>query len=277
MSHFDVKNNIALTKILNKKDSILSFDTELPEKLIMDQQRKRSRSHRTTVKFSSISILQEKKFVVDNDLDVKSRFGKPHSVLNKFLVAKENNLYEKKYELKRKNFNVKNYLDKERDDVKEILNLDRRKSFLNFFEYLQKPSDLEEAILDEEYNDSEDEEDENNSTPNLSFLTQDSELKILEDTINDKLLPQKIGELKTFKDDYISYDKVTKNINTNKLIQLIRNNIFDREYIDTNINLTTKELSEFYRKRNRQFEEQLFIDNKKIRSRKEEFKTQIIK
>ena len=82
-----------------------------------------------------------------------------------------------------------------------------------------------------------------------------------------KLLPDNIINKKIYKVDYLINDNIRKNLELNKLTQLIRNSFFDRESINTEINLTTKQQSDHFKKMNRRLNNLLFVDAKKIRGR----------
>ena len=81
------------------------------------------------------------------------------------------------------------------------------------------------------------------------------------------MLPKEIQNKKIYKLDYFQKEDLIKNLELNKLIELIRSSFFDRESINTNINLTTKEQSKFYKEMNKRLNSLLVVDTKKVRGR----------
>ena len=100
--------------------------------------------------------------------------------------------------------------------------------------------------------------------------------------INAKLKPSKYSQIpkecpafnkqrmytkRIYKVDYYQNENINKNLELNKLTQMIRSSFFDRKSVNTNINLTTKEQSDHFRIMNEKLNDLLFIDTKKIRGR----------
>ena len=56
-------------------------------------------------------------------------------------------------------------------------------------------------------------------------------------------------------------------MDSNKLTQKIRAEIFDRESVNTNVDLTANELRKYYEELNKKLDEQLYVNKKKIRIR----------
>ena len=105
----------------------------------------------------------------------------------------------------------------------------------------------------------------------MNFLSEDSYLSrnnnaSLEDI---ELLPKKINEIKIYKNEYLIHENIRKNVDSNKLTQKIRAEVFDRKSINTNINLKTNEMKKFYEEANKKLDEQLYVNRKKIRIRKD--------
>ena len=277
-TNFVAKNTMILTKLANKKNlDNLSYDDDLfNNNLFGTNKLERKSKDIKKTELDSLanivdsftdknSIINSKEIEIYNGIRVKSKFKKPHSILN-FLTK-----YEEEDDGNNK-FNLKKYLKKEMEKDNEFLNKDRRKSFLGFLEYAQFQKELKE--LDEIIKNDSDKEnyiDDLNSENDLHFLNEDSYLSRSENnTIEDiELLPKKMNEKKIFKNEYLIHENIKKNIESNKLTQLIRAEVFDRESINTNINLTTNELKKYYEETNRKLDEQLFPNRKKIRIRKD--------
>ena len=118
-------------------------------------------------------------------------------------------------------------------------------------------SNLEEMIEDKYKN-------------NISFLSRDSNLTINSnlslDDIN--ILPKEIKEMNIFVSTATTKETIKKNLESNKLTQLMRSSIFDRNAVNTNINLTSKELTDYYKVVNKNLNKSLFADLREPRNRK---------
>ena len=226
----------------------------------------------------SQNIINAKDYKLNDNLTIRSKFRKPYSILN-YLSKYED---EQKFNDENIRFNLKKYLKKEVEKDNEFLNKDRRKSFLGFLEYAQFQKDLKE--LDELIKNKSENEDINKSAidgesnnsecneNNLHFLSEDSFLSrnhnvSLEDI---DILPNNLIEKKIYENEYIIRENIKKNLDSNKLTQKIRAEVFDRESINTNNHLTTNELKKFYEESNKKLDEQLYANKKKIRIRKNE-------
>ena len=217
----------------------------------------------------SRSIINSKGFELCKEITLKSNFKRPYSILNRIIKYED----DQKFNDENIRFNLKKYLKKEVEKDNEFLNKDKRKSFLGFLEYAQFQKELKE--LDEMIkNESDDENDLNDNTfseDNLHFLSEESYLSrndniSLEDI---EMLPNNVKENKIYDNEYLIHENIRKNLDSNKLTQKIRSEVFDRKSINTNINLTTNELKKFYEEANKKLDEQLYVNRKKIRLRKD--------
>ena len=216
----------------------------------------------------SKNIINTKSVDINIDWNIKSKFEKPHSSLN-FITKNED---EQKFNDENIRFNLKKYLKKELEKDNEFLNKDRRKSFLGFLEYAQYQKELKllDDLIDADIYETDVKLD-NSVENNLHFLSEDSFLSrngniSVED--ND-ILPNNITQKKIYENEYLIHENIGKNLNSNKLTKLIREEIFDRQSINTNINLKTNELKVFYEKVNKKLDEQLYVNKRKIRLREE--------
>ena len=276
--------NLFLTKLLmddykNNLDK-LSYDNDLLNNNILDftKFRKSVNLKDTEIRcmnnimdsiIESKNIINSKTVLVSHqDFDFKTKFEKPHSSLN-FITKNED---EQKFNEENIRFNLKKYLKKEAEKDSEFLNKDRRKSFLGFLEYAQYQKDLKllDDLIDGDIYDT-DRKIDNSADKNLHFLSEDSYLSRNDNiSVEDNdLLPNEITQKKIYQNEYLIHENIKKNLNSNKLTQMIRAEIFDRESINTNINLKTNELKLFYEKVNKKLDEQLYVNKKKIRLREE--------
>ena len=200
--------------------------------------------------------------------NIKSKFEKPHSSLN-FITKDEE---DQKFNDENIRFNLKKYLKKEAEKDNEFLNKDRRKSFLGFLEYAQYQKELKllDDLIDGDIYET-DRKNANSVDNDLQFLSEDSYLSRNDNiSVEDNdLLPTYITQKEIYQNEYLIHENIEKNLNTNKLTKLIRAEIFDRESINTNINLKTNELKMFYEKVNKKLDEQLYVNKRKIRLREE--------
>ena len=131
-----------------------------------------------------------------------------------------------------------------------------KKSNNNINNYNNK-SRLEEMIEDKYQN-------------NISFLSRDSNLtmdkNVSLDDIN--ILPKEIGEMNIFVSTATTKETIKKNLESNKLTQLMRKSFFDRNAVNTNINLTSKEQTNYYKLVNKNLNKSLFVDMREPRKRK---------
>ena len=242
------------------------------------------------------SILTERNIILNADegINEKARFKKPVAILSSVLKLQKDAEVQMKLDKMREKFNLVNFLKKETDKGTKINTLTRRKSFLQFLEYTQKPENLDDYLLLQEKSVSDinqintklnphqskksiqiskksfDFMDEDNRKLDSSFMSKDSHLSIEQNvSINDiKLIPDEIKEDKVIIANNITSDDIIKNLESNKLTQMIRNSVFDRSSVNTNINLTSKEQTRYFRNINRKLNENLYNDLKKPRGRK---------
>ena len=244
-------SNNKLRKRVNLKDSELKYINNLKDSFIIDNK----------------NIINTKEVKINKDISLKSKFEKPYSLLN-FMTKYED---EQKFDEENIKFNLENYLKKEFERNNDFLNKDKRQSFLGFMEYaqLQKESNQLEELI-QKYSDEENCIDDNNGNY-LHFLSEDSYLSrnnniSIEDN---ELLPKKIFDEKLYKNEYMIHENIKKNLDSNKLTQKIRSEIFDRQSINTNIYLKANELKKFYEETNKKLDEQLYVNSRQIRMRKD--------
>ena len=106
--------------------------------------------------------------------------------------------------------------------------------------------------------------------PQQSILDDDKSLISFYDEVSLEdinLLADNINHKKVYKIDFLQNENIRKNLELNKLTHLIRSSFFDRESINTDINLTTKQQSNHFKKMNRRLNKLLFVDMKRIRGR----------
>ena len=251
-----LKDNLYSDVQFKKPSSILTAildlqkDKELQNKL--DKMRK---------KFKLDKFLEKEK---ENGIDVDG-LGKRRSFLNflKYSQKKTNlndYLIEEKEKEKRKHekevFDLinKNKNEDKKEDNKSYLNLtveeDNKKS-------KNEASNLEEMI-------------ENKYQTNISFLSRDSNLSLDKgislDDIN--FLPNEIKEMKIFVSTATSKENIQKNLETNKITHMMRSSVFDRNAVNTNINLTSNEQTNYYKNVNQSLNDNLFVDLREPRRRK---------
>ena len=120
-----------------------------------------------------------------------------------------------------------------------------------------KKSKLEEIIEDKYQN-------------NISFLSRDSNITIDKNVSLDDidLLPHEMKEVNIFVSTATSKETIKKNLESDKLTQLMRSSVFDRNAVNTNINLTSKEQTDYYKLVNRNFNKNLYTDLCQPRGRK---------
>ena len=89
---------------------------------------------------------------------------------------------------------------------------------------------------------------ENKYQTNISFLSRDSNLTMDKNISLDdiKILPNEINEMNIFVSTATTKETIKKNLESNKLTQLLRSSVFDRNAVNTNINLTSNEQTNYY-------------------------------
>ena len=281
------KKNFRLTKLIindyDKNFDNLSFENDLINNSIyLNTKRKNEKFKETTFyslneleEKSNDSIINDKDYLMFENFNLRSRFKRPHSTLN-YIIKKEES---EKFNPENLKFNLDKYLKKEDEKDKESSNnKDRRNSYLGFLEYVQykkEAKELENIIQKDNDKDSsfysEAIDNTINKDDSLHFLSEESYLSrngsiSVEDI---KLLPKLLSEKKIYGNEYLLHENIKKNMDSNKLTQKIRAEVFVRESVNTNINLTTQELKKYYEETNKLLDEQLYVNKKKIRIRNE--------
>ena len=284
---FDRKQLFKLKKKLTNKNLLLKQKTMKILNKRPDQIKKENNEKIDTER-SLISkdneevepILRERQVLFDipNNFNVKSEFKKPHSILNFLQKQKRENLNEERLKFIEKKFEkIKNEdkkeSDKEKDNSESII-MDNEDSFLNFVDNIQKKENMETIFKKENEVQVKEESQKQNNEDNKSFtksiLGDDKSLISFYDEVSlddIKLLKNEIPNKKVYKVDYLQNENIRKNLELNKLTQLIRSSFFDRESINTDINLTTKQQSNHFKNMNKKLNKLLFVDVKKIRGR----------
>lgn len=159
----------------------------------------------------------------------------------------KNNKTKKIFELMNENKKEEN--DKSNLDMSEFDNVNKKD--------IDTKSNLEEMI-------------ENKYQTNISFLSRDSNLTIDKnislDDIN--ILPNEIKEMNIFVSTATTKETIKKNLESNKLTQLLRSSVFDRNAVNTNINLTSNEQTNYYESVNQNLNKNLYVDLREPRKRK---------
>ena len=279
--------NIKLTKLIindfKNQNENLSFDNDLfNNSIFMNTKRKSVNLKDTSIENITNmiergdnnidSIINTKQLMLFDNLNVKSKFRRPHSTLN-YIIKLED---EQKFKGDNIRFNLQKYLKKEAEKDQEFLNKDRRNSFLGFLEYTQyqkeqrKLEDLIEKDKDKiSFHSGSINEDSSFKDNSFNFLSEESFLSrnnsISVDDID--LLSGNIREKEIYKNEYVLRENLKKNLDSNKLTQNIRAEVFDRETVNINVNLTTNELKKYYEEVNKKLDEQLYVNKKSIRIR----------
>ena len=243
-----------------------------------------------------------------DDLYSTVSFGRPSSVLAPIMkLIKEREVQEKLQKM-RENFNLNKYLEKEKEKEEglNVDNLGRRKSYLDFLQYTEKNEDLN-SFLDKNMKNKKNKknklditENSNNSDnannisisenksnlekkskledliedkykDNVSFLSSDSYLSVDKNNISMgdiNLLPKDLKEMDIFINNTTTKESIKKNIRLNKITKLLRNSTFDKNAVNTNINLTSTEQSNYFKKINKKLNKNLYIDLTNPRDRK---------
>ena len=193
------------------------------------------------------SVLKERKVLVDlqNNFNVISKFMKPKSnldFLNKQRKEEFNkkrlSYIEEKYQLMKKEANKEQEKDSESNSDSSTIKKQEDDSFLAFVNNIHNKENIDIKKLEED----------KSYTKSLleadkSLISFQNELSL--DDIN--LFPKEIYNKKIYKLDYLQNDSIRNNVKLSKLVELIRTSFFDRETINTNINLTTKQQSDYYK------------------------------
>ena len=167
---------------------------------------------------------------------------------------------EKKISKGKKEKNIFELLNKKNKDEEKKSKSDSKSSNSedeNNKSYIDKKAKLEEIIEDKYQN-------------NISFLSRDSNLTIDNDVSLDdiRILPNEMIEKKLFVSAATTKETIKKNLESNKLTQLMRSSVFDRNAVNTNINLTSKEQADYFKLVNKNLNKNLFVDLREPRRRK---------
>ena len=262
--------------------------------------------HDNTINFDKeIMLTQEKLIEHENDkFQEKVNFRRPKSTLNSLLKLKDDVEMNKKMKKLREKFDLDKFLVDQEKRGTNTKNVGRRNSFLEFLKYTQEPDDFDNYLLNNssknldidnnnisnefislkkdnnlfetktnnemDFIDSIDDKFENKNLNENSLLSQDSRISIDQNvSMNDiNLIPKEIKEQINFFGHTMSQSNFGKNLELNKYTQLIRRSIFDRASVNTNIDLTSKEQSKYFRKMNNVLNKNLYSDNIEPRGRK---------
>ena len=96
--------------------------------------------------FKKNDILKTEEKLIDHEndnLEDKVNFSRPRAILSSILELKNDAEIKVKLDKLRDKFNINEFLRKEARKGNNIKNVGRRKSFLNFLEYTNKPDDFE--------------------------------------------------------------------------------------------------------------------------------------
>ena len=240
---------------------------------------------------SSFQVLRERKVLYDvqNNFNVETQFMKPYSLMDFLNRQRKENLNEKRLKYIEKKYEMRNDTNKSKDknnerelihhdsefSLSKIHNNNNDQSFLNFVDIIHKKESMDIIFKNQNENANSNKDDNDNITElNKSYTKslledQDSIISFYDDvSLEDiNLLPDKIDCKKVFGVDYLQNENIRKNLVLNKLTQNIRSSFFDRQAVNTEINLTTQQQSNHFNEMNKKLNELLFVDTKKIRGR----------
>ena len=236
----------------------------------------------------------------EDELYSTVNFGRPASILNPVIKLIRDQEVQEKLRKMRENFNLNKFLEKEKEEGVNTDLLGRRKSYLDFLQYTEKGNNFHDFLNENEINLDNNQnsqnkykksrilESNNNLTisdnksklediiedkfkDNVSFLSSDSNLTLdknvsLED-IN--LLPKDIKEMAIFVNSTTTKESIKKKVRLNNLTKLLRSANFDKNAVNTNVNLTSNELSNYYKKINKKLNNNLCVDLTNPRNRKD--------
>ena len=297
MSDLSLSNLNQSFSQVKKNKSFIVFDKE--EKKSMDLVEDKA----SEIDNNEIILTEEKLISQDNDeFEEKVNFDRPKSILNSILKLRNDVVLEKKLKKLRDKFNLNHFLKKQTKKGIITKKIGRRNSFLNFLQYTQEPENFDNYILNSSANNldiseniniintSNDKEMNPNKSGNLfesnndynlmningenignnSLISKDSHLSIDQNvSMNDiNLIPAELKENVNFFGHTMKAENLNKNLEQNKYTQLIRRSIFDRTSVNTNIDLTSKEQSKYFRKMNNALNKNLYPDNIEPRGRK---------
>ena len=251
---------------------------------------------------NEIILTEEKLIGHDKDeFEQKVSFTRPKVILNSILKLKDDVEVKKKLKKLRDRFNLNNFLKKQSKRGTNMKKIGRRNSFLNFLQYTQEPDNFDNYLLkkngknldiseNQNINTSNSKEMNSNPSDNLieinndtnlinvngenigdnSFLSKDSHISIDQNvSMNDiNLIPQELKEKVNIFGHTMNQENLNKNLEENKYTQLIRRSIFDRKSVNTNIDLTSKEQSKYFKRMNNILNKNLYSNNIEPRGRK---------
>ena len=165
---------------------------------------------------------------------------------NALKVKEEKNIFEK--------LNTKKNEDEEKND--SMISESEKNESVGGVNFDEKTK-LEEIIEDKYHN-------------NISFLSRDSNLTMDKNVSLDDIyfLPNEMKEMNIFVSAATTKETIKKNLESNKLTQLMRSSVFDRNAVNTNINLTIKEQADYFKLVNNKLNKNLFVDLREPRRRK---------
>ena len=216
------------------------------------------------------------------DFEEKVNYYKPSSILAPIIKLKNDTEIKKKLKKMQDKFNLKNFLKKEKIRGTNMSKINKRNSFLKFLKYTQKSKSLQEYLLSLKNSGNIDSSFESNNYEENNFdifsnqeknsLSDDSYLSINGNiSINDiDLIPEELKENKIMTLNPFESDNKNKLIKSNKITRMIRESIFDRTSVNTNIELTTEQQSKYLKKINNNLNKVLFPDNRDPRGRKKD-------
>ena len=246
---------------------------------------------------NNILLCENKNIISKEDIfEDKVNIFKPSSILGSVIKLKNDKEIQIKLKKMQNKFNIRSFLKKEKNKGTNINNVGKRNSFLEFLKYTQEQDNLQNFNFSlrgscssnifsfnktiSESNNFEDNSNNNKgidlisstneNNDGISLFSSDSYLSINENlSLNEiDLIPQEIKENNIVKINTIESENISKTLKSNKLIKMIRESIFDRSAINTNIDLTTKQQSKFLKLLNNNLNKNLFADAKEPRYRK---------
>ena len=237
----------------------------------------------------------------EDELYSTVNFGKPASLLNPVIKLIREKEVQEKLQKMRENFNINKYLEKEKEEGVNTDFLGRRRSYLDFLQYTEKGHNFKD-FLEENENNISNNYNENNGNKyrkskihesnnnlnisdnksklediiedkfkdNVSFLSSDSNLTVDKNiSLGDiNLLPKDIKEMAIFVNSSTTKESIKKNVRLNRITKLLRSSTFDKNAVNTNVNLTSNELTNYYKKINRKLNNNLCVDLTNPRNRK---------
>ena len=127
-------------------------------------------------KKNDILISEEKLIERDNDeFEEKVNFSRPHTILASIMKLKNDTEIQAKLNKLRNKFNVNNFLKQQDKKGNNLNNIGRRRSFLKFLEYTNKPDDFKEYL---------------NSNKNKDIKTKEIKIKEEKKTEEDKKISE---------------------------------------------------------------------------------------